>query len=119
MIRPTPTSSVPTSSTPSSSVLPPSTAADAERLAVPPATPDSTFPSPDRPDSSGPHAASGTTPKGSALRSLLFNVVIPIAILCVGASVVAALGSIAPKVRLADDQSPAGRFRPLAGGGSR
>lgn len=47
-------------------------------------------------------------------RSVLFNVVIPIAILLAGAGVIFALGSVQPKSRPADDESLAGRMKRLA-----
>jgi multidrug efflux pump subunit AcrA (membrane-fusion protein) len=50
---------------------------------------------------------------GSKLRGLLFNVVIPLAVLSVGFGVVAALGSIEPKARVLDDETREGRLRRL------
>jgi len=46
--------------------------------------------------------------------SLLFNVLLPIGILLAGAGAFAALGSVAPKSRDADDQTLAGRMQRLA-----
>ncbi len=53
------------------------------------------------------------TQHGSPFSSLLFNVLIPLAILFAGASVFKVLGSIVPKSRDADDQSFAGRMQRL------
>lgn len=50
---------------------------------------------------------------GSRLAGLLFNIIIPLAVLSVGAGVVVALGSIEPDSRLADDDSREGRLRRL------
>ena len=47
------------------------------------------------------------------LSGLLFNVIVPIGILCIGAFAVAALGSIDPKSRVADDETIASRLRRL------
>lgn len=53
------------------------------------------------------------TQHGSSFSSLVFNVLIPLAILFAGASVFKVLGSIVPKSRDADDQSLAGRMQRL------
>lgn len=50
---------------------------------------------------------------GFGVSSLLFNFVFPLLILAVGGSVVVALGSVEPKARETDDQTPIGRLRRL------
>ncbi len=57
--------------------------------------------------------ASESLPPPKTKRSWLFEIVIPLAILASGLSVVAALGSVEPKGREQDDDSIAGRLRRL------
>jgi len=54
------------------------------------------------------------SPRSNFFSSLLFNVLLPIGILLAGAGAFAALGSVAPKSRDADDQTLAGRMQRLA-----
>ena len=57
-----------------------------------------------------PKRAKTDPSSNTMMRSILYNIVIPIAILSIGAGVVVALGSISPTAREEDDQSPAGRM---------
>lgn len=64
--------------------------------------------------SAPPPKRAKTDPSSNTMkRSILYNIVIPIAILSLGVGVVVALGSISPTAREADDQTPAGRMRRL------
>jgi multidrug efflux pump subunit AcrA (membrane-fusion protein) len=58
-------------------------------------------------------AAAGPASGHARAKHLLFNVVIPLLILAAGAGFVVAMGSIQPKAREQDDQSPTGRLRRL------
>lgn len=60
-----------------------------------------------------PKRAKTDPSSNTMMRSILYNIVIPIAILSLGVGVVVALGSISPTAREEDDQSPAGRMRRL------
>lgn len=60
-----------------------------------------------------PKRAKNDPSSNTMMRSILYNIVIPIAILSLGVGVVVALGSISPTAREEDDQSPAGRMRRL------
>jgi len=60
-----------------------------------------------------PREATDSSGRGAGVAALLFNVVIPLLILAAGGGVVVALGSVEPKARPADDQSPVGRLRRL------
>ena len=60
-----------------------------------------------------PSAAASTAVSPGISKSVLFNVIVPLLLLTLGAGFVAALGKIQPKARPADDTTRTGRLRAL------